>query len=66
MKISPYYGLKEHASEDVTNGFILDSTLTPASENDSKYLPYLTMPAATRKILLRKRMPTKGIAEGLT
>ena len=36
----PHYGLKEHSSVDVNNGFILATTLTPASEHDSKYLPY--------------------------
>jgi IS5 family transposase len=35
----PHYGLKEHASVDVDNGFILSATLTPASESDSVYLP---------------------------
>jgi IS5 family transposase len=41
--IPPHYGLKEHASMDVESGFILANTLTPASEHDSKYLPYLTI-----------------------
>ncbi len=27
----PHYGLKEHASVDVCNGFVLSTTLTPAS-----------------------------------
>ena len=40
---TPHYGLKEHASVDVHSGFILATTLTPASEHDSKYLPYLTI-----------------------
>ena len=31
----PHYGLKEHASVDVDNGFILATTLTQASESDS-------------------------------
>ena len=31
----PHFGLKEHASVDVNNGFILSTTLTPASESDS-------------------------------
>ncbi len=38
-----HYGLKEHASVDVNNGFILSTTLTPASANESKYLPYCTL-----------------------
>lgn len=36
----PHYGLKEHASVDTVNGFILSTTLSPASHNDSIYLPY--------------------------
>ena len=37
----PHYGLEEHASVDVNSGFILATTLTPASVHDTKYLPYL-------------------------
>jgi len=36
----PLYGLKEHASVDTKNGFILSTNLSPASHNDSQYLPY--------------------------
>jgi IS5 family transposase len=39
----PHYGLKEHVSVDVENGFVLGLTVTPASEHDSKYLPYLAL-----------------------
>jgi IS5 family transposase len=35
----PHYGLKEHASVDTENGFILSTTLSPASHNDSIYFP---------------------------
>jgi transposase, IS5 family len=35
----PHYGLKEHASVDVSSGFILATELTPASHHDSPYLP---------------------------
>jgi len=38
----PHYGLKEHASVDVNHGFILATTLTPASVNDTNLLPYCT------------------------
>lgn len=37
---TPHYGLKEHASVDVNSGFILATTMTPASFHDSPYLPY--------------------------
>jgi len=35
----PHFGLKEHASVDTENGFILATELTPASHHDSPYLP---------------------------
>lgn len=35
----PHYGLKEHAAVDTDNGFILSTILSPASHNDSPYLP---------------------------
>jgi len=35
----PHYGLKEHTSVDTTNGFILATTMTPASVHESTYLP---------------------------
>ncbi len=35
----PFYGLKEHASVDTENGFILATELTPASHHESVYLP---------------------------
>ena len=36
----PHYGIKEHTAVDTKNGFILSTTLSPSSHNDSKYLPY--------------------------
>ena len=36
----PHYGLKEHASVDTNHGFVLSTDLTPASVNDSIYLPH--------------------------
>jgi IS5 family transposase len=36
----PHYGLKEHACVDTNHGFVLATELTPASVNDSIYLPY--------------------------
>ena len=37
---TPHYGLKEHTSVDVDNGLVLATEITPASHNDSPYLPY--------------------------
>ena len=56
----PHYGLKEHASVDVNSGFILATTLSPASEHDSKYLPYLTIASCHTKDLIEKVYGDKG------
>ena len=56
----PHYGLKEHASVDVENGFILATTLTPASEHDSKYLPYLAIASCHTEEPIKKIYADKG------
>ena len=56
----PHYGLKEHASVDVNHGFILSTTLTPASVNDSIYLPYCTIYSRHTKQPLEKVYADKG------
>lgn len=56
----PHYGLKEHASVDVRNGFVLSTTLTPASVHDSKYLPYLTIASCHTKDPIEKVYGDKG------
>jgi IS5 family transposase len=56
----PHYGLKEHASVDVDNGFILATTLTPASDHDSKYLPYLAIASCHTKDPIKKIYADKG------
>ena len=39
----PHYGLKEHSSVDADNGLVLATEVTPASHNDSPYLPYCAL-----------------------
>ena len=39
----PHYGLKEHAAVDVNHGFVLATTITKASVNDTNYLDYCTV-----------------------
>jgi IS5 family transposase len=56
----PHYGLKEHASVDVDNGFILATTMTPASFNDSPYLPYCTIYSLHTDEELKKVYADKG------
>ena len=56
----PHYGLKEHASVDVDNGFILATSMTPASFNDSPYRPYCTIHSLHTKQQLNKVYADKG------
>jgi len=56
----PHYGLKEHASVDVNNGFILATTLTRASVHDTNYLPYLTIASCHTKDPIEKVYADKG------
>ena len=56
----PHYGLKEHASVDINHGFILATTLTPASVNDSQYLPYCTTFSRHTKQPIKKVLADKG------
>ena len=56
----PHYGLKEHASVDVNNGFILATTMTPASFHDSPYLPYCTIHSLHTDQELKKVYADKG------
>ena len=56
----PHYGLKEHASIDVNHGFILSTTITPASVNDSIYLPYCTTYSRHTKQPIKKVYADKG------
>lgn len=57
---TPHYGLKEHASVDVNSGFILATTLSPASVHDTNYLPYLTIASCHSKELIKKVYADKG------
>ena len=56
----PHYGLKEHASVDVDNGFVLATTLTPASLHDTNYLPYLALASCHTEDLIGKIYADKG------
>jgi len=58
----PHYGIKEHASVDVNNGFILATTMTPASYHESPYLPYCTIYSLHTDQPLQKVFADKGYA----
>jgi len=58
----PHFGLKEHASVDINHGFILATTLTPASVNDTNYLPYCTAYSRHTKRPIEAVYADKGYA----
>lgn len=56
----PHYGLKEHASVDINHGFVLATTITPASHHDSPYLPYCTVASCHTDKPIKKVYADKG------
>ena len=62
QKDIPHYGLKEHAAVDTNHGFILATTMTPASVNDTNYLPYCTAFSRHTKQPIEKVFADKGYA----
>jgi IS5 family transposase len=58
----PHYGLKEHTSVDVKHGFVLATTLTPSSVNDTNYFPYCTVYSKHTKQPIKKVYADKGYA----
>jgi IS5 family transposase len=58
----PHYGLKEHASADTNHGFILATTMTPASVHDTNYLTYCTVYSRHTKQPIDKVYADKGYA----
>jgi len=62
QKDTPHYGIKEHASVDTNHGFVLATTMTPASVNDTKYLPYCTAFSRHTKQPIDKVYADKGYA----
>lgn len=62
QKDVPHYGLKEHAAVDIHHGFILATTMTPASVNDTNYLSYCTVFSRHTKQSIKKVFADKGYA----
>jgi IS5 family transposase len=62
QKDIPHYGLKEHASVDTNHGFVLATTMTPASANDTNYLQYCTVFSRHTKQKIKKVYADKGYA----
>lgn len=62
QKDIPHYGIKEHAAVDTKHGFILATTMTPCSVNDTNYLPYCTVYSRHTKQPIEKVFADKGYA----
>ena len=58
----PHFGLKEHASIDTNHGFILATTMTPASVHDTNLLPYCTVYSRHTKQPIEKVYADKAYA----
>ncbi len=56
----PHYGLKEHASVDTDNGFVLATEVSPASTHDSLYLSYCVIASCHTKEPIKKVYADKG------
>ena len=59
---TPHYGLKEHSSVDVNHGFILATTISKASVNDTNYLDYCTVFSKHTQQPIKKVYADKGYA----
>ena len=62
IKNQPHYGLKEHASVDTNHGFVLATTLSPASEHDTNYFQYCTVYSRRTKQSIKVAYGDKGYA----
>jgi len=58
----PHFGLKEHTAVDSRHGFVLATTLTPASVNDTNFLAYCTAFSRHTKQKIKKVYADKGYA----
>jgi len=59
---TPHFGLKEHTAVDSRHGFVLATTLTPASVNDTNLLPYCTAFSRHTRRKIQKVYADKGCA----
>jgi len=58
----PHFGIKEHAAIDAKHGFVLATTITPASIHDTNYLQYCTVFSRHTKQPIKKVYADKGYA----
>ena len=59
----PHFGLKEHTSVDIKQGFVLSTEITPASHHDSPYLPLCVAGSCHTKEPIKKVYADKGYFE---
>jgi hypothetical protein len=59
---SPNFGLKEHTAVDSRQGFVLATTLTPASVHDTNYISYCIAFRRHAKKKIKKFYVYKGYA----
>ncbi|MFH1974148.1 MAG: transposase [Pseudomonadota bacterium] len=55
-----HFGLKEHASVDVKQGFVLATEITPASHHDNPYLPLCVAGSCHTEEPIKKAFADKG------
>ena len=55
-----HFGLKEHVSVDIKQGFVLATEITPASHHDSPYLPLCVAGSCHTKEPIKKVFADKG------
>jgi len=55
-----HFGLKEHASVDIKQGFVLSTVMSAASHNDSPYLPLCVAGSCHTKEPIKKVFADKG------
>ena len=59
---TPHFGIKEHAAVDAKHGFVLSTTISPASVHDTNYLQYCTVFSRHTKQPIKKVYADKGYA----
>jgi len=60
QKDTPHYGLKEHTSVNTNHGYVLATTMTLTSVNDTNYFPYCTVYSRHTKQPIEKEFADKG------
>jgi hypothetical protein len=62
QKDTPHYGLKEHAGIDTKHGFVLATSISSVSVNDTNYLKYCTVFSRHTEQKIKKVYANKAYA----